>query len=70
MSIKDKPNSPHGRQIGLILLILASVSLLGYLFVPKSSRFPIVPYSEFLDQLDDGQSHTGFGGGRTSNFSA
>jgi len=55
MSIKDKPNSPHGRQIGLILLILASVSLLGYLFVPKSSRFPIVPYSEFLDQLDDGK---------------
>jgi len=55
MSIKDKPNSPHGRQIGLILLILASVSLLGYLFVPKSSRFTIVPYSEFLDQLDDGK---------------
>ncbi|MEQ9353970.1 ATP-dependent zinc metalloprotease FtsH [Coleofasciculus chthonoplastes] len=55
MSIKDKPKSPHGRQIGLILLILASVSLLGYLFVPKSSRFPIVPYSEFLDQLDDGK---------------
>lgn len=55
MSIKDKPKSPHGRQIGLILLILASVSLLGYLFVPKSPRFPLVPYSEFLDQLDDGK---------------
>jgi cell division protease FtsH len=55
MSIKDKPKSPHGRQIGLILLVLASVSLLGYLFVPKSPRFPLVPYSEFLDQLDDGK---------------
>jgi cell division protease FtsH len=55
MSIKDKPKSPHGRQIGLILLILAGVSLVGYLFVPKSSRFPLVPYSEFLEQLDDGK---------------
>ncbi|MFP4411973.1 ATP-dependent zinc metalloprotease FtsH [Coleofasciculus sp.] len=55
MSIKDKPKSPHGRQIGLILLILASVSLLGYLFVPKSPRFPLVPYSKFLDQLNDGK---------------
>jgi cell division protease FtsH len=25
------------------------------LFVPKSSRFPLVPYSEFLEQLDDGK---------------
>ncbi len=55
MSIKDKPKSPHGRQIGLILLILAGVSLVGYLFVPKSPRFPLVPYSEFLEQLDDGK---------------
>jgi len=55
MSIKDKPKSPHSRQIGLILLILASVSLLGYLFVPKSPRFPLVPYSEFLDQLEEGK---------------
>lgn len=55
MSIKKKPNSPRIPQIGYILLILAGVSFLGYLFIPRSPKFPLVPYSRFLDEVDEGK---------------
>ncbi len=55
MSIKDKPKSPRMSQVGNILLILAGVSFLAYLFVPRSPRIPLVPYSRFLDQVDKGK---------------
>ena len=55
MSIKKKPKSPRIPQIGYILLILAGVSFLGYLFIPRSPKFPLVAYSRFLDQVDEGK---------------
>ncbi|HAG81328.1 MAG TPA: cell division protein FtsH [Cyanobacteria bacterium UBA12227] len=55
MSIKDKPQSPRMPQVGIILLILAGVSFLAYLFVPKSPRIPEQSYSQFLDEVEQGK---------------
>ncbi len=43
--------------IAKALLVLTGVSFLGYLFIPRSSdlsNIPIMPYSEFLGQVDKG----------------
>jgi cell division protease FtsH len=55
MSIKDKPPSPS-RQIGNILLWLGGLFLLANLFFPQlfGNPIPQVPYSLFIDQVEDG----------------
>lgn len=55
MGIKDKPRSPRIPQIGNILLLVAGVSFLAYLFFPRSSEIPEVPYSKFLEQVEKGK---------------
>ena len=55
MSIKDKPQSPRIPQFVIILLILGGVSFLAYLFIPKAPRIPLQPYSEFLDEVEQGK---------------
>jgi cell division protease FtsH len=52
MSIKDKPQFS---QIGNLLLLLAGVSFLAYLFWPRSSEISLQPYSQFLEQVDNGE---------------
>ena len=56
MSIKDKPPSPS-RQIGNILLLLAGLFLLANIFFPQlfGNPIPQVPYSLFIDQVEDGK---------------
>jgi cell division protease FtsH len=55
MSIKSKPPS-QSRLIGNILLALGGLFLLINLFFPQifGSSVPKVPYSLFIDQIDDG----------------
>jgi cell division protease FtsH len=55
MSIKDKSQSPQFFSIGNLLLLLAGVSFLAYLFWPRSSRLEVQPYSQFLDQVEKGK---------------
>ena len=56
MSIKDKPYSPQIRQFFNIFLLLAGLSFLGYLFLSRSSNLPPKePYSQFLEQVDQGK---------------
>lgn len=57
MSIKDNPQPQRGRQIGNILLLLAGAFLLANLFLPQlfGPRIPRVPYSLFIDQVEDGK---------------
>ncbi|OKH22410.1 cell division protein FtsH [Hydrococcus rivularis NIES-593] len=52
MSIKNKPQIPS---LGNLLLVLAGVSFLAYLFWPRSSRYPLQPYSQFLEQVEKGE---------------
>lgn len=56
MSIKDKPQVPRSVQIGNILLLLAGLFLLANLFLPNllGPQIPRVPYSLFIDQVQDG----------------
>ncbi|MDY7013944.1 MAG: ATP-dependent zinc metalloprotease FtsH, partial [Cyanobacteriota bacterium] len=56
MSIKDKPKTPISRQIGNILLALGTLFLLANLFLPQlfGPRIQRVPYSLFIDQVEDG----------------
>ncbi len=56
MGIKDKPPS-RPRQIGNILLVLAGLFFLANLFLPQLFGAPIpqVPYSLFIEQVEDGQ---------------
>lgn len=54
MSIKNKPKNPRNRQIGNALLILAGVLLVAYLLVPRRKP-PRVPYSLFIQQVENGQ---------------
>ena len=56
MGIKDKPPS-RPRQIGNILLVLAGLFFLANLFLPQLFGPPIpqVPYSLFIEQVEDGQ---------------
>jgi cell division protease FtsH len=55
MSIKKKPKFPQLPQLGNLLLVLAGVSFLAYLFWPRSSEVQLQPYSQFLEQVDNNQ---------------
>lgn len=55
MSIKKKPKFPQLPQLGNLLLVLAGVSFLAYLFWPRSSEVQLQPYSQFLEQVDNGE---------------
>ncbi|MBW4680767.1 MAG: ATP-dependent zinc metalloprotease FtsH4 [Microcoleus vaginatus WJT46-NPBG5] len=57
MSIKDKPQPPRSRQIGNILLLVSGLFLLANIFVPQffGPKIPQVPYSLFIDQVEDGE---------------
>jgi cell division protease FtsH len=57
MSIKDKPQQPRNRQIANILFLVAGLFLvanlvLPYFLGPQTQR---VPYSIFIDQVQDGK---------------
>ncbi|WP_013323723.1 ATP-dependent zinc metalloprotease FtsH4 [Gloeothece verrucosa] len=56
MSIKDRPPS-RSRQIGNILFLLAGLFLLANLLFPQifGPSIPRVPYSLFIDQVQDGE---------------
>ena len=54
MSIKKNPKNSRNRQIGSTLLILAGVLLAVYTFMPRRKP-PRVPYSVFLQQVENGQ---------------
>jgi cell division protease FtsH len=56
MAIKDKPQPPRSRQIGNILLLISGLFLLANLFLPSLFRpqIPQVPYSIFINQVEDG----------------
>jgi cell division protease FtsH len=57
MAIKDKPQPPRSRQIGNILLLISGLFLLANLFLPSlfGPQIPKVPYSIFINQLEDGE---------------
>ncbi len=57
MAIKDKPQPPRGRQIGNILFLLGGLFLVANLFLPQLLGPPIpqVPYSLFIQQIDNGK---------------
>jgi cell division protease FtsH len=57
MAIKDKPQLPRSRQIGNILLLISGLFLLGNLVLPYflGPQIPQVPYSIFIDQVQDGK---------------
>src|SRR3569832_2020180 len=57
MAIKDKPQPPRSRQIGNILLLISGLFLLVNLFLPSlfGPQIPKVPYSIFINQLEDGE---------------
>lgn len=56
MSIKDKPQTPRNRQIGNIFLLLAGLLLIANLTLPYflAPQVPRVPYSIFINQVEDG----------------
>ncbi|MCT7951820.1 ATP-dependent zinc metalloprotease FtsH4 [Ancylothrix sp. C2] len=56
MSIKDKPQQPRSRLIGNILLLVSGGFLLVNLFLPQlfGPQIPRVPYSIFIEQVQDG----------------
>jgi len=56
MSIKNKPPS-RASQIGNLLLLIGGLFLLANLFFPQlfGNPIPQVPYSLFIDQVEDGQ---------------
>ncbi|MGB7439781.1 MAG: ATP-dependent zinc metalloprotease FtsH4 [Coleofasciculaceae cyanobacterium] len=57
MSIKDKPQLPRNRQIANILFLIAGLFLLANLLLPNllGQNTPQVPYSIFIDQVEDGK---------------
>ena len=57
MSVKNKPPTPRNFQIGNILLLLAGLFLLANLLLPRLTgpSIPQVPYSLFINQVEDGQ---------------
>lgn len=57
MPIKDQPPVPPSRRIGNILLLIGGVFLLVNLLFPQlfSPSIPRVPYSLFIEQVQDGQ---------------
>lgn len=56
MSIQDKPRAPRNRRIGNLLFLLAGVFLLLNTFLPTllGPSIPQVPYSYFIDKVEDG----------------
>ncbi len=54
MSIKKNPKNSRNRQIGSALLILAGLLLAVYTFMPRRKP-PRVPYSVFIQQVENGQ---------------
>ena len=54
MSIKKNPKNSRKTKIGSTLLILAGVLLAVYLFMPRR-KLPRVPYSVFIQQVQNGQ---------------
>ncbi|HEY9673140.1 MAG TPA: ATP-dependent zinc metalloprotease FtsH4 [Waterburya sp.] len=56
MSIKDKPQPPRSRQIANILFLVAGLFLVANLVLPYfiGPQIPQVPYSIFIDQVQDG----------------
>ncbi|NEP38041.1 MAG: ATP-dependent zinc metalloprotease FtsH [Okeania sp. SIO2G4] len=57
MSIKDNAQGPRNIRIGNILLLLAGIFLLINLVFPNlfGPQIPRVPYSLFIDQVEDGK---------------
>lgn len=57
MSIKDKPQLPRSRQIANILFLVAGLFLVANLFLPVflGPQTQRVPYSIFIDQVQDGK---------------
>jgi cell division protease FtsH len=57
MSIKDNPQPPRSRLIGSILLWVSGGFLLLNLFLPQlfAPKLPQVPYSLFINQVNDGE---------------
>ncbi|HEY9605905.1 MAG TPA: ATP-dependent zinc metalloprotease FtsH4 [Allocoleopsis sp.] len=57
MAIKDKPQAPRNRRIGNIFLLLAGLFFLANLFLPYflGPRIPQVPYSIFINQVEDSE---------------
>ncbi|ERT06312.1 ATP-dependent metallopeptidase HflB family protein [Lyngbya aestuarii BL J] len=56
MSIKKKKSRfPDSQQIGKILLIISGILFAAYLVLPRQQRVPRVPYSIFIQQLENGQ---------------
>lgn len=55
MAIKDQPQPPRARQIANILLLIAGIFLLVNIFLPGlfGPSIPKVPYSLFIDQVQD-----------------
>ncbi|MDE5096799.1 MAG: ATP-dependent zinc metalloprotease FtsH [Trichodesmium sp. St11_bin5] len=54
MSIKKNSKNSRNRKIGTALLILAGVLLAVYFFMPRR-KYPRVPYSVFIQQVEKGQ---------------
>jgi cell division protease FtsH len=57
MSIKDRPQLPRNRQIANILFLVAGLFLVANLILPYflGPQTPRVPYSIFIDQVEDGK---------------
>jgi len=57
MAIKDRPQPPRNRQIANILFLLAGLFLLANLLLPNffGPQISRVPYSLFIDQVQDGK---------------
>ncbi|GGA40720.1 hypothetical protein CYANOKiyG1_59030 [Okeania sp. KiyG1] len=57
MSIKDNSQGPRNIRIGNILLLLAGIFLFINLVFPNlfGPQIPRVPYSLFIDQVEDGK---------------
>jgi len=56
MAVKNEPPASRSRQIANLLFILAGLFLLANLFLPQllGPSIPQVPYSLFIDQVEDG----------------
>ncbi|PSB23219.1 cell division protein FtsH [filamentous cyanobacterium CCP2] len=57
MAIKKQPQTPRSRQIGNVLLIISGLLLILNIILPNFFGPPIprVPYSLFIDQVQDGE---------------
>jgi cell division protease FtsH len=55
MGINNKFQPPRLPLLVNLLLLVAGVSFLAYLFLPRSSDITLQPYSEFLDEVEQGK---------------